>query len=338
MRDKGRDAFRGIVDSGRRAGRIANAVLPWVFLASLAVPVKPAWCEPPGMAVKADIAQGAYLITDSGRPVLRYNFGTVPPPEGTKPEYARGDYISPLFGPSGEVLTEDYPQDHPHHRGVWWSWPVTRWKEEVRDIWAVVGVWSRPVAVRRAEGGPTRAVLEVENVWKWGDKDPIVKEEVLICAHKEEPTGRFIDIEVRLTGLADGVAIGGRPKGGYGGFAFRAAPTKDQQIIRHVDPPEAKPRRSWLDYSGIFPGGKEVAGVTILEHPANPGYPSELQAYANINCVMPAFPGDREVPIPNGQTLLLKHRLWIHPGRADEKTLADVWTAYVNPPQARPEK
>jgi hypothetical protein len=284
------------------------------------------------MAVKADQAKTCYTITDNDRPVLRYNFGTVPAPKGTEPVYARGDYISPLYGPSGEVLTDDFPKDHPHHRGVWWSWPVTRWNSEVRDIWAVVGAWSRPVAIRRAEGGPACAILEAENVWKWGDKDPIVKEEVLIRAYKQETTGRFIDIDVRLTGLVDGVAIGGRPHGGYGGFAFRAAPTNQQQIVRHVDPPEAKPRRSWLDYSGLFSGAKEVVGVTILEHPTNPGYPSELQAYASINCVMPAFPGEREVPIPKGQTLTLKHRLWIHPGRADEKTLADIWSAYAKEP------
>jgi len=177
-------------------------------------------------------------------------------------------------------------------------------------------------------------VLEAENVWKWGDKTPIVREEVVIRAQPTAAAGRLIDVQVRLTGLEDGVAIGGRPHGGYGGFAYRAAPTKEQKIVRHVDPPGAKPRRSWLDYSGIFPGGKEVVGVAIFEHPTNPRYPSELLEYPTINCVMPAFPGEREVPIPKGETLTLKHRLWIHPGRADEKTLADVWSAYADPPKA----
>lgn len=316
--------------SGRR---IANAGLGWGVLLGLTVSVGVGFAAPPRMAVQAAPDQMSYLITENGQPVLRYNFGTVPVPEGVPAKYARGDYISPLYGPGGVVLTEDYPKDHLHHRGVWWSWPVTRWNNEVRDLWAVVGVWSRPVAIRRMEGGDSRAVLEAENVWKWDDKEAIVKEEVLICAFKAEPTGRFIDIEVRLTALVDGVAIGGSPHGGYGGFALRAAPTKEQQIVRHVDPPEATPRRSWLDYSGVFPGATEVVGVAIFEHPTNPGYPSELQAYPHLNCVMPAFPGEREVPIPKGQTLTLKHRLWVHPGRADEKSLAEVWRAYADSPQ-----
>jgi hypothetical protein len=157
---------------------------------------------------------------------------------------------------------------------------------------------------------------------------------VAIRAFRQAGLGRFVDIDIRLTGLEDEVAIGGRPHGGYGGFAYRAAPTKEQKIVRHTDPPGAKPRRSWLDYSGIFAGDKEVAGVAIFEHPSNPLYPSTLQEYASINCVMPAFPGEREVPIPKGKSLTLKHRLWIHPGRADEKTLADVWSTYANPPKA----
>jgi hypothetical protein len=257
----------------------------------------------------------------------------VPAPQGTDPIYARGDYIHPLYGLSGEVLTDDYPKDHPHHRGVWWSWPVTRWNSEVRDIWAVVGVWSRPATMRRADGGPVLAILEAENVWKWGDKDPIVKEEVLIRAFKQGGLGRCVDVEIRLTGLADGVAIGGRPHGGYGGFTYRAAAAVEQAIQPHVDPATARPRRSWLDYSARFSGGKGLAGVAIFEDPANRLYPNAWQQYPTINCVMPAFPGEREVPIPKGQTLTLKHRLWIHPGRADEKTLADAWSAYANPPK-----
>lgn len=281
------------------------------------------------MSIKADADRQFFDVRQGDLPVLRYNFGTVPPPAGTDPAYARGDYISPLYGPSGEVLTEDYPKDHPHHRGVSWSWPVTRWKDEVRDIWAVRGVWARPAAMHRAEAGPVLAILEAENVWKWGDKDPIVREQVLIRAFRQDAAGRFVDVEVRLAGLVDGVAIGGRPHAGYGGFGIRAAPAQQRHIALHADPPSASPRRSWLDYSGVFAGGQGRAGVAIFEHPSNPGYPSELQQYPGCNYAMPAFPGQREVPLPPGQTLVLRHRLWIHAGGADEETLADVWATYA---------
>jgi len=138
-----------------------------------------------------------------------------------------------------------------------------------------------------------------------------------------------VTVEVRLTALVDGVAIGGRPKRGYGGFSYRAAPCQEREITLFADPAGGEPRRAWLDYSGVFAGGKGPAGVTILEHVTNPDYPSPLQQYPGCNCVMPAFPADREVPLAPGKTLVLNNRLWIHPGRADAVKLADVWLAYA---------
>ena len=50
---------------------------------------------------------------------------------------------------------------------------------------------------------------------------------------------------------------------------------------------------------------------------------------------MPAFPGEREVAIPKGHTITLKHRLWIRSGPADERTLGDVWAAYAATPKIK---
>lgn len=293
---------------------------------------------PAGLTIKADEARNFYDITEGALPVLRYNHGTVPPPAGTDTNYARGDYIMPLFGPTGEVLTDDYPKDHPHHRGVGWSWPVTRWGQEVRDIWAVQGVWARPVAMRRVEVGPVFALLAAENVWQWGDTNPIVREAVVIRAFRRSGGERLVDVEVRLTALADGVAIGGRPHGGYGGFGLRAQPAQRRVITRFTDGPGVTPRRSWLDYSGVFAGGSGPAGLAIFEDTANLFYPNPLLKYPDLNYVMPAFPGEREVALSKEKPLVLKHRLWIHAGPADEPKLAAVWAAYANPPTVQVEK
>jgi hypothetical protein len=284
------------------------------------------------MAIRKDAAGDYYDVSDSGRPVLRFNHGIVPVPPGLAANYARADYIHPIYGQSGERLSDDYAADHPHHRGVGWSWPVTRWKDEVRDIWACVGVWSRPVAMRRTLAGPVLAILDSEHVWKWGDKEPIVREEVTLRAFRLCEAGRFVDVEVRLTALVDGVAIGGRPHAGYGGFGLRGAPAKDRKITAATSPAGASKPWSWLDYSGAFAGGRGPAGIAILEHGSNLYYPNKLHQYPECNYVMPAFPGEREVPLVKGKTLVLKHRLWIHAGYADEKTLADACAGYTNPP------
>ena len=301
-------------------------------------------------------------VAEGGSPVLRYNHGTVPPPpeivarfeEGREHplRYARGGYIHPLFGPHGEQITDDYSLNHPHHRGVFWAWPVVRWKGEVRDHWAVRvlpsepgGVWTRPVAVRRLQAGNVLAVIDAESVWKWGDREPIVREEVVIRAFRSRERRRFVDIELRLTALADRVSIGGRPRAGYGGFAVRTFPSfAERQIVMHVDSPGQSPRRAWFHLTGVFPGAEAPAGLVLLEHVANPGYPNYPnpegldripEAYPAWRCVLPCFPGDREVVLTREKPLVLKQRLWIHPSHVDEGRLADIWTSYAHPPTAR---
>jgi hypothetical protein len=277
--------------------------------------------------------------------VLRYNHGSVPVPEGTHPHFAagesyeRGDYIHPLHGPNGEILTEDYPADHPHHRGIWWSWPVTKWNDQLADIWAVVGVWSRPDRIRRVETGPVFALLEAECTWKFGKNEtPIVFEEVCIRAFRKHKRHRVIDVEITLTALTDGVSIGGRPKAGYGGFALRAAPCTERQITRFVDAESSKPRRAWVDYSGRFAPGQERSGVTIFEHVSNPDYPNPIHEYPQCNCVMPAYPETREITLERQKPLVLKHRLWIHPGIPSSQMLSNVWASYAQTPSASASK
>jgi hypothetical protein len=36
-------------------------------------------------------------------------------------KYFRCHYIHSLYGLDGEVLTEDFTADHPHHRGIFWG-------------------------------------------------------------------------------------------------------------------------------------------------------------------------------------------------------------------------
>jgi hypothetical protein len=301
---------------------------------------------PSKVFARTDARIRAVDVSEGALPVLRYNHGTVPVPPGIDPDYARGDYIHPVYGPDGEALTDDYSQNHPHHRGVSWAWPITRWKGESRDLWAVKilpgvsgAVWSRPVALRRVEAGPVWAAIEAENVWNWGDRDPIVREDVLIRAFRAAARRRFVDVEVRLTGLVDDVRIGGRPKASYGGFSMRTFPEfPERKIAMHIDPPGASPRRAWFHLTGRFPGGKGPAGVLMLESVSNPDYPNQPQSkepgakpgeYPPWRSVQPAYPGDREVPLPKGKTLVLRYRLWIHGGALEEKEIIDAWSAYA---------
>jgi hypothetical protein len=64
-------------------------------------------------------------LLEGDRPVLAYNAG-IQTKAGVPAVLARSCYVHPLYGLDGEVLTDDFPRDHYHHRGLFWAWPHIR--------------------------------------------------------------------------------------------------------------------------------------------------------------------------------------------------------------------
>jgi hypothetical protein len=208
-----------------------------------------------------------------------------------------------------------------------------RWKDRVADLWAVCDVWARPEKIQALEAGPKMALLKATNLWKFGveEQHKIVRETMTLRVYPttgSDVRSRIFDIDVTLTALEDGVAIGGRPKGGYGGMTYRALPAANQEIAPFVAEESADPRAAWCRYSADFPGSKTRTSLVLLQHASNPGYPTAHNVYANINCFMPAFPGDAEYPLPKGKPVTLKHRVWIVEGVPSQEALQRAWEAY----------
>jgi len=285
-----------------RIGTMSRVVTVVFALAAVAVA---------GMSVKVDEQTQRYMIEDNGQPVLTYNFGTVPVPAGVDGKYAvaRSDYVHPLYGPNGEVLTKDYSPDHPHHRGIYWAWPEVTYGGETRDLHALQGVFARPVKMLRHDGG----VLEAENVWKWGDTEPIVREQVLIRVRP----GRVVDFEFRLTALKEPVTIARRYRDAYGGLNLRFAALQKQKIATSD---------GWAVITGVPPGGKEPVSVAMFQHPDNPG---DWVQYPKLNWLQPTFPAKNTAfTLTPDKPLVLKYRLWVFAGAPDEKELARRWSQY----------
>ena len=288
------------------------------------------------LAVALDEATQAVNITEGGQPVLRYSFGTVPVPKGVGGIYAvaRSDYVHPLYGPAGEVLTRDYPSEHPHHRGLYWAWPEVAWKGETLDLHALQGVFARPVRIVRMEGGPVAAAIVAENKWMWHDKEPIVSEVATVRAFAQRDGSRFVDLEFQFRALVDGVTVARRGQNAYGGFNLRFSTREGQKIASFNAPAGAPVPTSWGHIVGVPPEGKEPIGVAILQNEANPRHPGDWVSYPDLNWLQPTFPSKGEkFPLSKAEPLRLAYRLWVHRGDATEQVLADEWLAYSRPPR-----
>ena len=295
--------------------------------------------EEPRVRADRDPHTGQVVVSEAGRPVLQYNYLTVQPPAGylesvqpgnRRYARARSDYIHPLYGPDGEILTEDWSKDHPHHRGIYWAWPEVDWCGQRGDLHALQTVIARPTANIKLQSGADTARIEAENLWLWEDETPIVREVTVILVHRVGAQGRLIDLVFHFEALADEVALARRGTDAYGGLNIRLSPIRDMQLVHHADPAHAKPCRAWSDSFGIRQGGTRSIGLAVFEKVTNPDYPGDYIEYPYLPWFQPTFPArGTHYVVKQSRPLTLQYRLWIRPDSAtDEAAYVEQWEAF----------
>ncbi len=271
---------------------------------------------------------GTLEIVDSGVPVLRYHYQIVPRPADASTRFTpanqkyavpRSDYIHPLYGPNGEVLTDDWPAEHPHHRGIYWAWPEVDWQGHRGDLHALQHVFSRPTGKIAVQRRANYVQIVAENEWRWEDRTPIVREIAIIRAGCKTPLGRPIDLDFEFTAIDDDVQVARRGTKSYGGLNLRFSPMADPQIATFTDPPTAALRRAWANRSGIPQGGNGIVGITLLQSPHNPEFPGDWVQYPNLSWLQPTFPtSGTRYTITKHDPLELRYRIWVYDGRPSE--------------------
>jgi hypothetical protein len=243
----------------------------------------------------------------------------------------RSNYIHPLYGLEGEMLTRDWPDGgHPHHRGIFWAWPEVKYGTLLGDIYALQKVFARPSGNIKFESGPVYAEINAENLWVWDGKDTIVNEQATIRVYRSTTDTRIIDLTIKLLALKDSVTIATRFTNSYGGLNLRMQTPEKQTISYFTDKPNTEPLRAWSDFNGIFEGNKSTSGLMILQNKENPEYPGEWRDYPGLAWVQPTFPTpETRYSISKTEPLVLRYRLVIHAGAKPSETVSKRnWDAY----------
>ena len=242
----------------------------------------------------------------------------------------RSDYIHPLYGPYGEMLTRDWPDTgHPHHRGIFWAWPEVMYGRELGDIYALQRVFAHPTGNIELTGGPVFAQVAAENLWEWDD-EPIVREVAVIRVYSSSEDKRIIDLTIKLNALRDSVTIATRETNRYGGLNVRLQTPVNQDISYFTDEEGANPRRAWSDFNGIFKGSDATSGLMILQHQGNPDYPGVWKEYPNLAWVQPTFPApNTRYLLSTKKPLILRYRMIVHRGGKPPKKISEaLWDAF----------
>ncbi len=299
----------------------------------------------------ASLVQGVFTIEDDGAaltildneaPVLTYRYQPGELPRLVPERFSRACYIHPLYGLDGEVLTQDFPLDHLHHRGVFWTWPDSTIGDREINVWALTD--ARHVHDEWVEKTveDDRVAIAVVNNWVFDDDPdtPIIREEVRFVVHPEADDARAVDFDLTFTNVADELFVlrgSGTDDKGYGGFCLRPDATrKPLSFTSAAGPREAdedvadEPLHSpWVDVSyATEPDGDVVSGVAIFQHPDNPDYPHHGWILRHYGFLGQSWPHIQPYEMRPGDAVTLRYRLYVHRGDASDANVAEAFAAY----------
>ena len=266
--------------------------------------------------------------------------------------------LYPLRTANGNDITRGYPYekrsgervDHPHHVGHWlnygdvngldfWNHSDSSPESKKPRLGTIVHR-----NVLNAASGKSKGVLEVETEWLKPDGSVILTERTLFTFKKGQDK-RMIDRKTTLTAPTEPVSFTDNKEGMVAIRVTRALehPAKDSVLLTNDEglPRPAKEmdntgvsgqylssegisgvnvwgtRAEWMILSGII--GDENVTVAIIDHPANPGYPTYWHArgyglFAANPLGQKVFSkGEEELnfALASGESVTFRHRIAI---------------------------
>jgi len=297
-------------------------------------------------------------LTEGSLPILTYQYGIIEHehvPQNDQRRFA-SCYVHPLYGLNGEILTDDAPKDHFHHRGVFWTWPHVGIHEPggtVRtfDLWHS-NTPLRQHFIRWIDKTITdeTAAFEVENGWFIGDPeggDKVMNERVRVIVHRIQQVGdvtsRSVDFEFQWQPTDKPITLRGQGGTSYGGFSVRfrpSAPAERNEINRITVPSGiaaadlTETHLPWAGYTSAFsgiqlPDGKRhLSGAVIFIPKTHPDFPPTwLTRYYGPLCV--GWPGVHGRTFQPGETIEVRYRVWIHDGAVTVPQIEKAYGEYA---------
>ena len=294
-------------------------------------------------------------LSEGTLPILTYQYDVIEHENVPKnnPRRTAGCYVHPLHGINGEILTDNAPNDHYHHHGVFWAWAHVGVHEPdgsvtEHDLWeGTTGLKQHFVRWIDKTLTDQSATFEVENGWFIGDpKDgkKIMIERVKIIAHRIQkdlagiPASRFVDFEFQWQPTDKPITLRGVEGKSYGGLTVRFKPfvapgksSAEPSAINRITIPSGiaagdlpETPLPWADYTSHFSGDNRPSGAAIFIPKTHPDFPPTwLTRYYGPLCV--GWPGVKGKTFQPGEKIELRYRIWIHDGAV---TVPQIEKAY----------
>lgn len=304
--------------------------------------------EPPASGRQIEVlrANRKLKLNNAGQLVFEYQAEPSDPPRPEiKPIFRRGGYIHPILSPSGRLVTDDYPSNHPHHHGIWFPWTKTEFEGRQPDFWnmgegkgrvefvALEAFWSGPVH------GGFRARHRFIDLTAPEPKTALHETwEIRLHATRSgvKPCWIFDLVSTQSCASASPLKL---PMYRYGGLGFRGnwdwnGPDKTFFLTSDGETNRINGNQSrgrWCHVGGLVDG--QLAGVAVLGHPKNFRSPQSMRLHPSepFFCFAPSQLGD--FAIEPGQAYVSCYRFVVADGPADRAEIERLWRDYAEPPE-----
>ncbi len=269
-------------------------------------------------------------LLKGGREIWRFRYGK----GEAKPAF------HPLSLPGGPVMTCYRNEDHPWHRGMWFSWKyinkVNYWEEDKNGVSeGLTEAGNVRIETRR----DSTARISLDLSYRPPNGAPVLKETRTVNVSAPNAQGAYhLDWTMTFTALGQDVFLDrtpipgepeGKPFGGYSGMAVRFAREMTGIRLATTNGPLEFPEKSRgvrtkaeaADYSGVIEN-KEV-GIAFVDHPKNLNAPSPWWIIDNkaMKYLNPSVLGNAPHTLKAGESMTLRYRALVHSGRWDAERL-----------------
>lgn len=266
-----------------------------------------------------------------GADVWRFHFD---PAKEAKP------FFDPVCVAGGPSLTWARPPDHAWHYGLWFSWKyingVNYWEERGGKSPGET-FWTAPEIERHDDGS---AVIVCGLGYRTGaTNEPVLKERRTIAISAPDASGAYrMDWTLVLTAGDQTVTL--HAPGGYTGLSVRFAEafSNVETVVSSVGRVPHPQNRldvtgAAADQNGLIAG--HPYGIAMILHPDNPRAPGDWfvvdRPQVPFHYLNASFPMRDPHTLRPNETLTIRYRVCVHPGRWDNRTLRTKITAWLSP-------
>jgi len=284
-------------------------------------------------------------ITLRGKPVLEYVKKEKPVPNGLAQHFRRSGYVHPVFSPGGQVVTGDFPLDHPHQHALFFAWTKAKFDGRNVEFWnqaKQLGTIEhrKVVDLNRQKDRVSFSVKHAFVVGKGEERRDALNETWTVTIYRTPNDYFLFDLKSVQTCATNKPLL--LEKHHYGGMAFRGP----SEWLLQKDAPDANPngfqfltsegddrlkgnhtRPNWVALGGKLAGRN--ASVAIFCHPENFRAPQHVRLHPSkpYFCFAPMVEG--HFMIMPSDKYVSRYRYLVKSGPFDAKEIHRQWLRYA---------